>query len=158
MDQNTKVFFAKFHEFWGKDKKKGLQSEKCADFYKVWVEDHQTKVFIARFHKFWGEDQKKKKVFHLKIAQIFTNSEMKTAKKGLYCKTFAKNSSCLRILGCEPLFWESQASNCTPVAPSLLFLLGHNSRLGGAQFSFEGAKAVIWRLGPGMRPPGAGSN
>ena len=35
-----------------------------------------------------------------------------------------KNASCSRILGWWSVFWGSQASNCTPVAPSLLPSLG----------------------------------
>ena len=45
------------------------------------------------------------------------------------------------------------ASICTPVAPSLLISSGHSPRLGGAQFSFGGAQAVIWGGTAPVCPP-----
>ena len=49
------------------------------------------------------------------------------------------------------------ASIGTPVAPSLLISSGHSPRLGGAQFSFGEAQAVIWGgKAPECRPTAPG--
>ena len=40
--------------------------------------------------------------------------------------------------------WESPASICTPIAPSLLISSGHSPRLKGHNFRLGGAQAVIW--------------
>ena len=49
----------------------------------------------------------------------------------------------LRKYGRKTPIWESYASICTSIAPSLLISLGQSS-LGRAQFLFGGAQAVVW--------------
>ena len=51
------------------------------------------------------------------------------------------------------MIWLSAASKYPPMALGLLFLLGHNPRLGGT-FLAWGAQAVIWeRTWPRNAPP-----
>ena len=71
------------------------------------------------FHELWGENQKqtKKKIsiaISAKKQFLLMNSGLMTS-----------------ILGC-------QVSNCTPVAASLILILGHNPRLGGT--------ILVWRV------------
>ena len=73
--------------------------------------------------------KKEKKVFISKNTQIFTISGVKPQKKGSLMENLRKNSSSSRILGWQPVFWESQASNYTPVALSQLLSLGQYPRL-----------------------------
>ena len=74
----------------------------------------------------------------------FPNSKLhhnfKTMSKQHYCRKLMgvkpqkkglKKSSCSRILKWQPVFRESQASNCTPGAQSLLLSSEHNPGLGG---------------------------
>ena len=104
-----------------KTKKKGLQFK---NFHKLWLSSQNS----CDFYEFLIEEQKKK--------------------KGLRPKSFMKSGVSppkLRKSGRKTAIWESQASICTPVAPSLLISSGHSPRLGGgAQFSFGEAQAVIW--------------
>ena len=73
-------------------------------------------------------------------------------KKSLYPKNVMKS-------GVSPQKTPIWASICTPVAPSLIISSGHSPRLGGAQFSFGGAQAVIWGgARPRYAPRGAGSD
>ena len=120
MDQKTKVFIVKFHEIWGKDQKKGLHLEICADFHEFWVED-------------------KKNFFISKNARISTNFGVKPQKKGLYYKICEKTVLAHEFRGDNQylgslrrrtaLQWH-RASN---FVWSTILAWGHNSRLGGAR-------------------------
>ena len=100
-------------------------------------------------------------VFISKFVGYFTNFEVKTKQKKIvivpkYTRSFMQSvvssqklrneSSCSRILGRKALFCDSQASICTPVAPSLLISSGHSRRMGGTNFVWGGH-------GPGNVPP-----
>ena len=85
----------------------------------------------ADFHEFRGETTKR----------IFIT---KSAKK----KFLPTNSGVITSR-------ESQASNCTSVAPSLLLSLGHNPCLGG-QFLFGGTSSDLGGHCPGMPPVSSG--
>ena len=96
---------------------------------------------LAIFHEFVSDDQKKKQ------------------KKGLRPKSFMKSGVSpqkLQKYGRQTRIWESQASICIPITPSLLISSGHSPRLGGTIFVW-GAQAVIWGARPRNAPPrGAG--
>ena len=97
---------------------------------------------------------KTKKVLISKYARIFMQSGVKPQKKGYLLQNLRKNSSCSQTLGWQPVFWKSQALNCTSVAPSLLLSLGHSPRLGGVTILVWGSQAVIWgSKAPECSPP-----
>ena len=88
---------------------------------------------LAISHEFLSEDQKKRS-----SSQRFYEIRCESTK-------ITKNSSYSRILGRKTATWESLASICTPVAPSLLISSGHNFRFG--------AQAVIWGVGTAPECP-----
>ena len=73
--------------------------------------------------------KKRKKGLHLKKYTNIHNFWGETTKKGSLMENLRKNSSSSRILGWQPVFWKSQASNYTPVELSLLLSLGQYPRL-----------------------------
>ena len=97
----------------------------------------QRQSSVTGGHKlFWGVQKTfflkfESEVFIAKYVRNSTNSGVKTKKKKVFIAKSAENGSCLRKLGWWPVFWGSQASNCTPMPPSLLLSLGYNPRLGG---------------------------
>ena len=97
--------------------------------------------------------ERKKKVIIRKYTRIFINCWVKPQKQTVFVAKSTKKQLLLTnsevvtsILG--------QASNCTPVAFSLLTSLDHNPRLGGTIPVGEGVQAVLWGvlLGRGMPP------
>ena len=84
----------------------------------------------------------KKKLFISKNARIFTNFGVKPQKKGSLLQNLQKKQFLLTNFGVITIR-ESQASNCTSVAPSLLLSLKSNPCLGGIVLVWW-AQAVIW--------------
>ena len=97
--------------------------------------------------------KKKDEGLYLRKCANFYEFRSETIKKNGSLLQILRKSSCLRILELQPVFWESQASNCTPVATSLLLSLGHNPRLGGHNSRLGGTSSDLGELGPGMPPP-----
>ena len=93
--------------------------------------------------------KKKKKVFLPKYTRIFTNPWMRPQRQSVF---IAKSTKKHLLPTNSRVITSILASNCTPIAPSLLISSGHKPRLGGAQFSFGGAQKVIWGHSPGMPP------
>ena len=77
----------------------------------------------VNFHEFWGKATKTNRV---------------------YCKISERTVLAHEFWGDIQYFGESQASNSTPAAPSLLISSGHNPRLGGGTILVWEAQAVIW--------------
>ena len=79
---------------------------------------------------------------------------MISKKKDLYSKNVMKSGVSPQKL--RNYWWQTpiRASNCTPVAPSLLISSGHSPRLGGHNFCLGGggAQAVIWGVRPRYAP------
>ena len=133
MDQKPKIFIAKFHEIWGKNKKKGLHLKICADFY-----------------EFWGEE--KKKPFNSKNVRISTNFGVKPQKKRVLITKSAKKQflltnsvviTCiLGVLGLELHF--SGTRNVT--------FFGTQSLLGEAQFWFGEHNSHLGGTAPDCPP------
>ena len=89
---------------------------------------------------------REKKLFNSKTSRVSTNSGVKLQKKRVFITKFAKKTVLDQEFWDDNQYWESQASNCTPVAPSLLLSLGHNPHLGGPRVGGHkswGSRAVI---------------
>ena len=84
---------------------------------------------------------KKTKVFIAKHVRNCTDSGVETKKKRSLLRNLRKSGSCPLSLGWWPVFWGSQASNYTSVAPSLLLSLGHNPRSGGTIIVWGGTSS-----------------
>ena len=145
--------FKNFHKFW-------FLSQKSFDFPRILGWRPKKKVFSSKISTIL--------LFISKILRCSANSKLKNKKKekkvfvpkytrsfmkfGVNPQKLRKNSSCSRFLRRLALFWESKASICTPLAPSLLISSGHSPRLWGTIFVW-GAQAVIWGAQPRNAPP-----
>ena len=131
----TKTFFPRIQEW--RPKKKGFHREIC-----------------PKIHEFWDEDQNIKKLKKIKknvfIAK-YANSGVKTNKRVFIAKS-AKKRFLPTITELMTSIWESQAPNCTSVAPSQLLSLRHNFRLEG-YISRLGGQGVIWEGTTPKCPP-----
>ena len=104
------------------------------------------KDFISKTAQFSTKSgaKTKKKSSPQKVGEFWGE----TTKKGSLLLNLLKNSSCSQILVWQPVFWKSQASNCTPVTPSLLLSLGHTPSFGGHKRWFGGTRlrnVPTWR-------------
>ena len=90
----------------------------------------------AHFHEFWDEDQKKKGL-RPKIYANFHESCGAATKQLVF---IAKSTKKQFLLTSFRVMTSILASNCTPVAPSLLISLGHKPRLRMHNSRLEGHK------------------
>ena len=134
-------FFVKFNEIWGKDKKSGLCLKNYAIFEEVW--SFSPKISKIPRNLRW-RPKKKKKVFISKYARIFMNPWVQPHKQTIFIAKSTKKQFLLTnsgvttsILGVSGL--KLQSSSTKPVN-----FFEAQSSLGRAQFSFVGAREVIW--------------
>ena len=108
---------------------------------RVWTKNKRSSSRnMRRFSRILGWRQKKK-LFISKNARIFTNFGVKPQKKRSLLQNLQKKQFLLTNFGVITIR-ESQASNCTSVAPSLLLSLKRNPCLGGIVLVWW-AQAVI---------------
>ena len=102
------------------------------------------KVYLSEFERGSGAPKIYSSVDQTNIVK--TKKKMSSSQK---CYEIRCESTKITKLRAVTPIWESQASICTPIAPSLLISLGHSPRLGGTSSHLGGH-------GPGMPPRGAG--
>ena len=113
----------KFISLWNSTKS-GAKTKKMVFVLKTTRFSKKFGLFLqksAKFLKTWGKDQKKKKGLYLKLYANFHEFLGATTQTNDFCcKIYEKTVLAHKIQEWQPVFWESQTSNCSPVAPSQL--------------------------------------